>query len=260
MMTIEADYERFQSEGETMAGELGDFRQRARAYHRLYRHSKGNFAFPLLAAHGALWGAGHMRRGLFVSRVLLMLSPRRGGATARLAMVEDFTNALKEINRQVLIKTYVAYQMTRYHADDPRLAEYVAPELSAPLAACHEARRLGQRLPDEDRRNLFEAAFLFEQDFVVGPSIDAALPQFNWPLVRALAMRPPIGFRYFGPLERLWFADFSDKDERIKRGLQAYDIAERQGWDFTEGALANYPCEKGQRPKFLNAFCRAVCQ
>ena len=255
-MTIQADYERFLHEGETMAGDLGDFRQRARAYHRLYRHSKGNFAFPLLAAHGALWGAGHMRRGLLVSRILMRLSLTGGSdPSARLEMVEDFTNVLKEINRQVLIKTYVAYQLTRYHADDPRLPNFVARELIGPLAACHAARRQGKVLSNAARRRLFEVAFLYEQDVVVGPMIEAALPRFRWPLVRAMAMRPPIGFRYFNALEKLWFTDFSDKAERVRRGLEAYDIAVRQGWDYVERALDRYP-----KPRVTaGVLCRAIC-
>ena len=48
----------------TLAGRTGDLAQRASAYHHLYRHSGGNHAFPLLAAHGALWASGYFQRNL----------------------------------------------------------------------------------------------------------------------------------------------------------------------------------------------------
>jgi hypothetical protein len=51
-------------EAEDLAGRTGDFAQRAATYHHLYQHSGGNHAFPLLAAHGALWGSKHFRAGM----------------------------------------------------------------------------------------------------------------------------------------------------------------------------------------------------
>ena len=241
MTQLDEDFRRFRAEGEALAGELGDFQERAGAYYQLYRHSAGNFVFPLIAAHGALWGAGHMRRGMAVSRAATRLAGLDDRESARrLAMVTAFTDTLKDINRQVLVMTYEAYQMTRFHGADPALVRVIPPELIAPLVACHEARRGGWRLNDGERRALFEAAFRWEQRHVVGPRLEAAIPEFDWPLIRTLSLRPPIGFAYFGPLRWLWFRDFGSQPERITHGLRAYDIAVRQGLDRVEETLARY--------------------
>ena len=135
MSRLRDDAARFQTEGEELAGALGDFQQRAGAYCELYRHSNGNFVFPLIAAHGALWGAGYMRRGMFASQIAAKaLGYGTAEAERKLGQVGDFTDALKDINRQVLIKTYTAYQLTRTYAADPALAEVVPEKLIAPLA------------------------------------------------------------------------------------------------------------------------------
>lgn len=239
--TLEQDFRRFRAEGTGLAGGLGDFQERAGAYHQLYRHSRGNFVFPLIAAHGALWGAGHMRRGMAVSRVAARVTgPDREERDRRLAMVAAFADVLRDINREVLVMSYTAYQMTRRHAGNPNLERVIPRELIAPLAACHEARREGWRMTEAERRGLFEAAFRWEQAEVVGPRLEAAVDAFDWPLIRALSLRPPIGFAYFGALRWLWFRDFSDPAERIEKGLMAYDIAVQRGLDRVEDALAGY--------------------
>lgn len=258
MSPLEQDALRFQAEGTELAGALGDFQSRAGAYCELYRHSAGNFVFPLIAAHGALWGAGHMRRGMALARATTRvtgLSPEE--TERRLAMVTDFTDTLKDINRQVLIRTYTAYQLTRTHATDPALADYIPKSLIAPLATCHAARREGWRMNDAARRALFEAAFLWEQDAVVGPRLEAAIPHFDWPLIRALSLKPPIGFAYFGPLQWLWFRDFGDRRERLKHGLRAYDIAIRRGLDTVEARLVEYSRKSELRRCRIG--CRPLC-
>ena len=248
MTAIEDDFRRFREEGTALAGELGDFQQRAGAYYQLYRHSGGNFVFPLIAAHGALWGAGHMRRGMAISRAIARLAGLDAAETTRrMAMVSAFTDTLKDINRQVLVMSYAAYQMTRRHAGDADLERYIPRELIAPLVTCHEARRGGWRLNEAERRALFEAAFRWEQAHVVGPRLEAAIPEFDWPLIRTLSLRPPIGFAYFGTLQWLWFRDFGARTERISQGLRAYEIAVRRGLPQVEDALASYGSARGKR-------------
>lgn len=250
MTTLDRDYRRFKAEGTELAGALGDFQQRAGAYYEIFRHSDGNFAFPLIAAHGALWGAGHMRRGTALCQWLARLecaSPTR--RDAKMDQVRSFTDTLKDINRQVLVMTYKAYQMTREHARDPNLKAYIPDDLVIPLAACHAARREGWQLNAEAKRKLFEAAFRWEQRDVVGPAIERALPCFEWSLARKLSMRPPIGFSYFGPFEWLWFRNFANRDERIAQGLRAYDIASRKGFSHVEACLQRYDASQ-------NSLCR----
>jgi hypothetical protein len=253
MSALHDEYRRFRAEGTELAGALDDFQQRAGAHYELYRHSEGNFVFPLIAAHGALWGAWHMRRGLAVSRLLAdLIVFSTDEKKLKLAKITDFTNTLKDINRQVLVMSYTAYQMTRRFADDPDLEQYIPRALITALASCHTARREGWRLTPAGRRAAFEAAFRWEQDAVVGPNLEAAIPEFDWPVVRALSLRPPIGFAYFGPLQWLWFRDFGDRQERIRHGMRAFDIAMRKGLAHVEDKLFTYEME--------NSACRlSIC-
>ena len=71
------------SEAESLAGTLADMPRRAIAHHALYRRSGHGLAFPLMAAHGALWGKRHIDRGLAVGALLFVraLLRYRGGGT-----------------------------------------------------------------------------------------------------------------------------------------------------------------------------------
>ncbi|OYW19543.1 MAG: hypothetical protein B7Z55_08665, partial [Planctomycetales bacterium 12-60-4] len=87
---------------------------------------------------------------------------------------------------------------------------------------------------------VFQAHFLHEQDHVVGPAIAQAVDAFDWPVVKAIALRPIIRFAYFGRHEWFSFGNFSIKDERIEKGLRAFAIGARIGWSRVEQALAEY--------------------
>lgn len=75
---------------------------------------------------------------------------------------------------------------------------------------------------------------------VVGPAVIAAVEEFDWPLVRAIALRPPIRFAYFSGVQCLLFRNFADSTERIAHGLRAFQIAADAGWSRVEASLANY--------------------
>ena len=238
-MSLHADHARIRRDAEALAGRPEDLVQRASVYLHLYRHSGGNHGFPLLAAHGALWGAGHFRRGHLMGRVL-SAGLRREERELRRGMVETFATAFKDINRRVCVETFTAYHLTRLHGGDPDLETYIPASLIAALNRCHAANVEGRSLGTKERRDLFKAFFLWEQEAIVGPSIDAAVADFDWPLMRALSMRPPIGFSYFGRFRWLLFRAFHDMDERILRGLQAFELAEARGWDAVEARLSRY--------------------
>jgi len=66
IMTIDTDADvlALRREATRLAGRPADLVQRASVYRHLFAHSGGNHAFPLLGAHGALWGSGYFRKGL----------------------------------------------------------------------------------------------------------------------------------------------------------------------------------------------------
>lgn len=151
----------------------------------------------------------------------------------------SFAEQFRDINRRVCVETFFIYQLTA----DPRLAgsaERLVPEhLLVEMGRCHHARRAGRLLPDAKRRELFEAFFLWEQANIVGPSIQQAFTNFDWPLIRSLALRPKIRFSYFAR-SPLAFRNFSDTNERIEKGIAAFDRACARGWREVERALDDY--------------------
>ncbi|THH34408.1 hypothetical protein E4Z66_18400 [Aliishimia ponticola] len=233
--TITSDIRRIRAEAEMLAGRPQDLEQRASVYLRLYRESGGRHVFPLLAAHGALWGAGHFQRGLAIGRAVA--KAHRDGAE-RLARLADFATAFKEINRQVCVETYAAYHITGRLGPDAARQAGLDPALIDALTACHDARRRGAALSPAGTEALFTAFFRWEQDNVVHPSILAAEAALDWPLMRTVAMRPPVWFSYMRA--PLLFRQFASKSERIDKGLRAFQLAQKRGWSRVEADIARY--------------------
>jgi hypothetical protein len=238
---LQQTYESLKAEAVVLAGGLRDLAQRATVYHHLYAASGGNHAFPLIAAHGTLWAGGYFRRGLRWSEWLswqYALSPRF--RRLQLQRLADFADAFRDINRRVCVETYINFHFTSRHGLDPAAAELVPADLLGPLNQMHAARRAGSALSDAEKLAVFEAHFRNEQQHIVGPAIAAAVAAFDWPLVRYIALRPLVRFAYFSAGRALRFRNFADRDERIARGLTAFELAAQVGWKTVEQALRQY--------------------
>jgi hypothetical protein len=238
---LSREYQRIHQEATVLAGALGDLGQRATVYHHLYEDSGGRSVFPLIAAHGALWGAGYFALGLRVGTLLsaqFLLSPavRRD----KLRQLHAFADAFREINRRVCIEAYSAYHFSKLHGLVPGAERHVQPRLLAALNRCHRAQALHEPLPRPARRELFEAFFLWEQEVIVGPAVEQALAALDWPLIRRVALRPRIRFAYFASSRDMQFADFASTAERIEKGMRAYELAEQAGLPRAEAALRRY--------------------
>lgn len=235
------DYQLIHREATLLAGGLNDLRQRASVYHHLYEDSGGRNVFPLVAAHGALWGAGYFALGMKVGALLsaqYLFQPavRR----EKLRQLHAFADAFREINRRVCIEAYCAYHFSKRYGHVKGIDEYVPPRLLGALNTCHRAQAEQQPLPAEQRRALFEAFFLWEQDVIVGPAVEQAIAALDWPLIRHVALRPRIEFAYFSSSREMKFSDFASTAERIEKGLRAYELAEQTGLDRVEAALGRY--------------------
>lgn len=234
-------YHDLKAEATTLAGGLTDLSQRATVYHHIYRQSGGNHVFPLIAAHGALWAGGYFRFGLQLGKCLSWqygINPRL--RRQRLEQLDQFADAFRNVNRQVCVDTYMSFHLTARFGDHPEIAEYVPSNLLAAYRMLHAARTENQSLTDAERKTIFEAHFRHEQQTIVGETVQAAVANFDWPLVRFLALRPPVRFAYFSQGRRLWFRNFSDQSERIANGFAAFDMGAKVGWNRVEEALADY--------------------
>lgn len=237
---LSAAYEALKSEAVRLAGGLTDLAQRATVYHHLYRASGGNHAFPLIAAHGALWAGGYFKRCLALGKWLAWQYPTDVQVRRqKLAQLDDFANVFRDINRRVCIDTYVNFHFSARFGGDSQIADFVPAPLLEAQNRLHAARTAKRRLSDADMRGVFETHFLHEQQHVVGPALEAAVAAFDWKLVRAMALRPLVRFAYF-PGRPFWFHNFADRQERIEKGLRAFDLAAEAGWDAVEDALRSY--------------------
>jgi hypothetical protein len=227
-------------EGTRLAGGLGDLRQRASVYRHLFLASGGNHTFPLIAAHGALWAGGYFRFGLSLGRALAwMYVGRPERRAAQLQRLKALADAFRNVNRRVCIETYANFHFTRLYGRHPAAAELVTAEHLEALNRVHSAAAAHKVLPDSIKGQVFECHFLNEQRHVVGPALTEAIAAFDWLLVKAIALRPPVRFAYFPGGERLWFRNFGSQAERIEKGLQAFEIAARIGWLAVDAAFAD---------------------
>ncbi|MBA2112981.1 hypothetical protein [Bremerella alba] len=238
---LQRTYDAIHAEAIRLAGTTRQLSQRAATYHHIYEDSGRNHIFPLIAAHGALWArlyfAFGMRLGkIFSYQYALSTTVRQ----QKLNALEAFAEAFREVNRRVCVQTYTTYHFTKLHGDHSDADKLVASHLLAALKRIHAANRKGEQMSDQRKRDIFETHFLDEQETVVGPRIEKAVSQFDWPLMKSLALMPAVRFAYFPVGYWLQFWKFDRKEERIARGLRAFDVAAEMGWKHTEATLDRY--------------------
>lgn len=238
---LREDYDQLQREAVQLAGGLTDLSQRATVYRHLFLTSNGNHTFPLIAAHGALWAGGYFRFGLKLGSILSwQYIGQRDMRRNQLRRLAAFADVFRDINRRVCIDSYVNFHFTRRHGLDPHAVDFVPFDLLEPLNRMHAASNAGRNLTDSEKRDVFVAHFLHEQANVVGPTLADAVAEFDWPLAKAIALRPLVRFSYFPGQLRLWFRDFASREERIEKGLTAFNVAANVGWANVDAALRRY--------------------
>jgi hypothetical protein len=233
--------DQLRTEAQRLTGDLPELAKRATVYRHLFLASGGNHAFPVIAAHGALWAGSYFRWGLKLGELLswhYFGDPRR--QAEQLLKLARFADVFRDINRRVCIDTYVNFHFTRRYGDHPDAAKFIPPELLAPLQRLHAAVAAGRSLTNAEKQDIYTAHFVHEQTHIVGPTLSAAVAAFDWPLVRAIALQPPVRFAYFPRGTWLWFHNFAAQEERIDKGLAAFQIAARVGWSQVDAALARY--------------------
>ncbi len=234
-------YDAIYAEATRLAGTTKQLPQRAATYHHVYEDSGRNHIFPLIAAHGALWAKGYFAFGMKLGSLMswqYLLSPRQ--RQQKMDELETFAEEFREVNRRVCVQIYTTYHFTKRYGDHPDVTQFVAPHLHAALQIVHSANRRGEQLTDQAKRDIFETHFRDEQETVVGPRIEQAVAEFDWPLMKSLALMPAVKFAYFPTGKWLQFWQFDHKEERILRGLKAFDMAAAMGWSHTEETLDRY--------------------
>lgn len=238
---LQRTYDELHADAVRLAGTTRQLSQRAATYYHLYEDSGRNHIFPLIASHGALWARGYFAFGMTLGQVLSWqygFSPER--KRQKLDALEAFAEAFREVNRRVCVEVYTAYHFTKLHGEHPLATKIIRPNLLAPLRLLHCATRTGVELNDATKQAIFEKHFLDEQASVVGPRIEQAVDDFDWPLMKSLALMPAVRFAYFPRGRWLQFWKFDRTEERIARGLSAFDLAASVGWKRVEATLDRY--------------------
>lgn len=243
---LRAEYERIKAQGDVLAGELHDIRRRVAILTSIYLDSHRNHAFSQMAAHGALWAINYFEAGGSLGRLVawryFYSSSERG---YRMGILREFAESFRAVNRLVCIDTYANYHFTKRFGEQPGAEQIVEPSLLDALNRVHHARRNRLSLTAEEKRNVFEQSFQCEQEVTVAPGVAKAISEFDCKIMRGLCMHPIVRFSYFPRLRYMCFRDFSNTDERISKGLTAYEIAARVGWDRVFEAMKFY----GQMPQ-----------
>ena len=239
-MTSEA-YAALRNDGYLLSGELGDLNRRAWLYRQMYLDSGKRNVFALIAAHGALWATGYFRQGRLGGTILslpYLLTP--GLRRARLASLGLFADRFKDINRRVCAESYALYHYTKQYGGSSFIRSVIGDAFADALCECHASNAAGTHYDQAQREKLFSAFFDWEQENIVGPAVTEAFKEFDWGIVKYLALHTKLDFTYFGKNFRARFNNFADSDERIVRGLQVYRRAEEAGLDAVERALGRY--------------------
>jgi len=241
MPPLQSVHDELKAEAGLLSGGLLDIPRRALILHNIYLDSGRNHTFSLIAAHGALWAQGYFEAGGALGRLIARrYFYDRDEKAYRLGLLRQFAEDFRVVNRQVCIDTYANYHFTRRHGRELGADAVVPPALLDALNRVHAARERGRVLDATEARATFERSFRSEQEVTVAPGVEAAIAGFECRVMRFLCLRPLVRFAYFPPFRYLWFRDFADQAERIDRGLLAYDLAARSGWDRVERSLRDY--------------------
>ena len=170
----------------------------------------------------------------------------------RIASYDRFVDKFRDINRVVFMETWVTLHLLRLDPDHPHLAGRMPGPLRHAIAEARSLGLAGSEPSDDDKRRVYQDYFRWEQVFVVGPLVQAAIGEFHWDLARWFCRRPWVWFSYFRVGKALVFRDFTDAEERTQKGLVAFDCAARMGWDRIEANLLSNPLFPRRMPERMN--------
>lgn len=243
---LQAAYDRLKEQGEVLAGNLLDIPQRVSIFTYIYLDSGRNHAFSQIAAHGALWGLAYFESGGSLGRLIAKrYFYSRKEKAYRQGILREFAEGFRTVNRQVCVDTYANYEFTKQYGQVSGANQIIPDNLLDALNRIHHAREAGTQLAVTEKKDVFEQSFRCEQEMTVAPGVAKAVAGFDCPIMRWLCLHPMVRFTYFPTLKYFFFKDFAATEERISKGMQAYDLAVKSGWDNVFSSMEYY----GQMPR-----------
>lgn len=238
---LRSEYQRIREIAVKLAGDPSDIPKRVNELHQIFVDSGGNHVFPQVALHGALWAYGYFEKGGNISQIIsYRYFYNKQERLQRLQMLEDFAESFKATNRLVFIDTYTNYYFTKFYGQELNAKKIIPDALLIILNKMHLYRENQQLMPKALRRELFKMALIWEQENSVARSVAEAIKKFNCPILKRLALSPIVRFSYFPSDTFFVFKNFADKQERIDKAMESYEIAERVGWDLVLNSVLDY--------------------
>ncbi len=250
-LDLTAERARLMREAVAYAGRPEDVAPRVAKLHQVFLDSGRNHAFPEVALHGALWARAFFSRQGAVSALLrqyVVRDPKwQSKELGALEQINALSQALLATNRQVFLDTWVNYHFSKKYGRVAGAERFIAPPLLAALNSMHDANKSKKPLTRTQRSELFQLALLWEQENSVSPLVTKAMDDFD-AKVEAMGLaflseavrRPLVRFKYFPHTKFFLFRNFADKEERIERATESYEIAEAIGWDAVMRARHDY--------------------
>ena len=220
-------HHRIRSTAEKLSGGPLDVPERAALLRDIFHHSGGAHRFPLLGAHGAMWGHRFLEHAEQASRLLGL-------------GVGPFCRGMRDLGRRIFVDVYTHYHFSRLQGERPGAEDFINPSLLEPLNRLHAARKGGGSVDEVTRHTLYRESLLWEQKQTVTSGVFDEFERLGTGPFWRLARRPVVRFQFFSPTDALWFSDFTNRDERVEKAIKTYRIAERVGWGRVEATLVHY--------------------
>lgn len=230
-VNLDAAYSQIQKQAIQLSGRPQDIAQRVQHLKQMYVDSKGKYAFPLVAAHGAqfakkIFGVTQSASDVF-SLIAQMSSSGELNKAQRLnEMTSNFSTQLENVNRFVFIDTYTNYYFSKIYGRRPGAEKFIPSSLLNALNRMHEAKTYNET----EKRALFHEALLYEQHTRVSPMVTKVCGGYSEKWLLHLILKPIVRFAYFPKSVYFQFTDFSSEAERIHYALRSYDLAVQAGW------------------------------
>jgi hypothetical protein len=173
--------EQLEVEVKALAGRPRDHGQRAVVLHHLYNHSRG--------AHE--WALAEARRALHIVRSLVALERRldrwgwlAGNRSEAKAALARLAEALGHASHARCADAYRAYRLAATPALRSEVEHRMPAELLAALDHCHAARRSGEPMGVEARRQFAE-----QTELHVSAAIDADALDLAWRAIESTSLK-----------------------------------------------------------------------
>ena len=222
---LEERYQEIRAIATDLAGDVDDVPRRASLLRGIYLETGGRHRFPLLGAHGVLWG--HVKFQVAEKFI-------------KNTNANSFMEGIRDVGRRIFIDVYTHYKFSKEFGLHPKAEKFVRPELLTVLNQMHESVKTSKPCSPDVLRELFRQSLLWEQEMTVTSGVFEEFEKLGNAAFRSIAKKPIVNFAFFPSRKYLWFKDFTDKEERIEKALQTYDIAEQVGWLYVQARLERY--------------------